>query len=248
MNSLSTAIEHMPDTALARLPATYEAARTAIAACDKIDECKEWSDKAAALASYARQAKNDELRVMAVRIQARALRRAGELLRQISPGHGARDGKRQEGNLPPLTRMQAGENAGLSEHQRKSALRLSSIADDELDRLMRSDGPLTVTCLVEHGTRKRPRSERQTDGDTDIARGVLQAFCAYCAENEPGHIARAISTCELDGLQLQIFAIDQWLNVFVDNLPTSVKPLNGEDRKSVNRKTTGPHAISRLAS
>jgi hypothetical protein len=41
------------------------AARKAIAKRSRIDECKSWSDKVAALASYARQAKDRSLRAMA---------------------------------------------------------------------------------------------------------------------------------------------------------------------------------------
>jgi hypothetical protein len=42
-----------------------------------MDECQDWADQMEALASYARQAKDDELLQMAARIQARdpALRR-----------------------------------------------------------------------------------------------------------------------------------------------------------------------------
>ena len=66
---------NLPDVANARLPATYEAAKTALANCARIDECQGWADKMAALASYARQVKDDELRKMADRIKARAIRR-----------------------------------------------------------------------------------------------------------------------------------------------------------------------------
>ncbi len=40
----------------ARLPRSYEEAKKAIAECARLDECAEWADKAAAIASYARQA------------------------------------------------------------------------------------------------------------------------------------------------------------------------------------------------
>lgn len=48
---------HVPanlDVSGASLPQTYENAKTALAECASIDECKDWSDKASALASYAR--------------------------------------------------------------------------------------------------------------------------------------------------------------------------------------------------
>lgn len=64
----------------APLPAVYERATKALAECSRIDECQSWANKAEALASCARQSKDDSLRKMADRIQARAIRRCGELL------------------------------------------------------------------------------------------------------------------------------------------------------------------------
>ena len=48
-------------SANARFPATYESAKAALANCVRLDECKDWADKAAALASYAKQANDEEL-------------------------------------------------------------------------------------------------------------------------------------------------------------------------------------------
>ena len=76
------------DTRGASLPATYSAARTALEQCVRVDECKGWADKAAALKSYAKQAQDDEMHKMAARIQGRAIRRVGELLREIEPARG----------------------------------------------------------------------------------------------------------------------------------------------------------------
>ena len=45
------------------------------------------------MASYARQAKDESLRKQADRIQARAIRRCGELLKQIEPDKGGRPSK-----------------------------------------------------------------------------------------------------------------------------------------------------------
>jgi hypothetical protein len=71
MNALPTNI----DIAKARLPATYEQAKMALTSCEKIDECQTWANKAEALASYAKMADDDSLRVLADRIQAQAVRR-----------------------------------------------------------------------------------------------------------------------------------------------------------------------------
>ena len=90
----------LPAVDAARLPASYEHAKTALAECSSLDECKDWSDKAAALASYARQSKDESLTKMSQRIQARAIRRAGELLKQIMTQHGAN--QNIEGGPPPI--------------------------------------------------------------------------------------------------------------------------------------------------
>jgi hypothetical protein len=80
----------LPNIADARLPATYESAKRALAECSRIDECQDWADKAAAVASYARQARDETLFSLATRIKARALDRCGELLRQIPASSGGR--------------------------------------------------------------------------------------------------------------------------------------------------------------
>jgi hypothetical protein len=84
-----------------------------LAECDRIDECQDWADKAEALTSHARQANDDELRHMADRIQARAIRRVGELLKEIPLAPGTRtDLEPREGALP-RSWTQAAEDAGL---------------------------------------------------------------------------------------------------------------------------------------
>ena len=74
---MSTNLPQNIDKANASLPVSYENARNALANCQAVDECKEWADKAAALASYAKQADDDELYMMARRIQ-----RGAEVMRR----------------------------------------------------------------------------------------------------------------------------------------------------------------------
>lgn len=136
----------------ATLPETYERAKTALSECSSLDECKDWSDKAAALASYARQSKDDSLTKMSQRIQARAIRRAGELLKQIMSATGSH---LKSDGADTLSRKQAAEDAGLSERQRNNALRVASIPESEFSDMVESDTPPTVTKLAEIGTKKQ---------------------------------------------------------------------------------------------
>jgi hypothetical protein len=55
------------------LPANYIAAKAALAECTRVDECAKWSKKAFALASYAKQMRDEALLEMrAPRTAARA--------------------------------------------------------------------------------------------------------------------------------------------------------------------------------
>ena len=93
------------------------------------DECKDWADKAEALASYAKQAEDDTLRKMADRSQARAVSRAGELVRTFN-AQGARTDLLSAGDHQKLTQSEAASRAGMSEHQMKTAVRVSKVPEE----------------------------------------------------------------------------------------------------------------------
>lgn len=138
----------------ARLPATYRAARTALEECVRVDECKQWQKKAEALASYAKQAEDDELFQMATRIKARAVRRCGELLKEIEAGTNQHTKPAYAG--ADTSRSAAARDAGLSERQKVTALRVASVPDDEFNGLVESDDPPTITDLAERGKKPSP--------------------------------------------------------------------------------------------
>jgi hypothetical protein len=210
-----------PDTSAANLPATYTAAQQAIAELDRVDECKSWSDKAAALASYARQANDDSLRVMAVRIQARAERRCGELLKQIPRADIAtRYGK--DGTVPPVTRTSAAIEAGLSERQRKTALRVANVPQDEFEAALASDAPPTVSALAERGRVHRQPYDSPIPADpaqAAKATALLREFAAFCGANDPARIACS-SGVDTELARGYVSTIDTWLDRFVTRLPS----------------------------
>lgn len=143
--------------AQARLPQSYEAARIALANCERIDECQDWADKAAALASYAKQARDERMMKMAVRIRDRAIRRAGELLKQVEPSKGGRPSETRADDHPSYSRISVATQAGMSPHQAKQAIRVANVPADEFERQVESDKPPTVTALAEQGKRIAPR-------------------------------------------------------------------------------------------
>ena len=119
--------------------------------CQRIDECTEWADKAAAIASYAKQAQDQTLMDTATRIKARAIRRCGELLKQIEKSPG---GRPKTGNgADTSSRKHAASTAGLSKRQQVDALRVASLDASEFDAAVESENPPTVTELSEAGRR-----------------------------------------------------------------------------------------------
>ncbi len=150
----------LPSVGDARLPAAYEAAKVALKKCSRMDECKDWADKMAALASYARQSEDKSLMRAAVRISARATQRVGELLDLVDSGTGAH---LKRGGAPPLlkNRKRAAAEAGLSADQAKTALRVANVPKDLFEELVESENPPTVTALAEQGT-KPPEKKKQT--------------------------------------------------------------------------------------
>jgi hypothetical protein len=92
---------------------------------------------------------------MAVRIRSRALRRAGELLKQIEPGKSGPKSELKAAADLQLARKSAAEEAGMSERQQKTAIRIANIPREDFERQIESSNPPTVTELAVQGTHGR---------------------------------------------------------------------------------------------
>jgi len=201
----------------APLPQKYEAARMAIAECERIDECKNWSDQAAAMASYAKQAKDDSLRVMAVRIQARAIRRCGELLKQIEPRPGTRTDIEPGRGAP--TRLQAAGNAGLSRDQMHTALRVAAVPGDEFDAAVESESPPTATQLAEHGRLRRVLTPDPAEERFKAACRALIEFSTFCDMHDAIETAQSFDADDVEMARRCVSTLARWLDRFVRTLP-----------------------------
>lgn len=158
---LPIVLKHTPAVKSAKLPAAYESAKTALAKCVRIDECKKWADKAAALASYAKQAADDSLERYAKRIRARAILRAGNLLEAIEPQQGKRTDQLRVSSDPKSSRKEVARAAGMSERQQKQALRIARIPKDEFEKQIESDNPPTISQLEQQGRKPLPFTKKQ---------------------------------------------------------------------------------------
>jgi hypothetical protein len=212
MNALPTNI----NIASAQLPATYEQAKIALAAWERIDECWEWANKAEALASYAKMADDDTLRQLADRIQARAVRRMGELLKEYD-GRGGDRTKTDGTVISAPTQKQAAEAAGISERQQVTAVRVANVPDAAFDAAIEGDKPATVTALAEMGKKVRAVPTDDFKRATHLI-GSVKRFAEFCGENNPQDVAGGVLPAEVATLQAHVATIDAWLDLFIVTL------------------------------
>jgi hypothetical protein len=77
---------------------------------------------------------------LALRIQDRATRRCGELLKEFEAKN-QYDAHAKDGD-GPCTIKEAGAKAGLSERQQKTAIRVANVPAEEFEAQVESDSPL----------------------------------------------------------------------------------------------------------
>ena len=97
------------------------------------------SSRMQALGVYAKQANDDELIQIAKRIQGRAVHRVGALLREmpaLHPGPRSQEEIDDGSVIYPPTRSEAAREAGVSERQQTTALRVATFTEDEVDGMM----------------------------------------------------------------------------------------------------------------
>jgi hypothetical protein len=140
----------------------YEAARQALSEAHRVDEVKDIRDKALAMATYARQAKDRDLITWATEIKLRAERRAGELLREMEKNQG---GKPETVNPKPVASPDRLDKAptlrslGVTKQQSSDWQKLAKIPEKEFERRLgdavRGDKVPTTASVL----RSVPRAE-----------------------------------------------------------------------------------------
>lgn len=218
----------------ATLPKRYDAAKKALEQCGRLDECKEWKDKAEALRSYARQAQDDDLYQMALKIQNRARRRIGQLLRQVEKRQGVRT------DLGPPTvpsRKSAASDAGISKRQAKEAKAISRVPKPKFEEM--TEAGATATEIANEGRnyddagseRERfskctrcggrfPLSDDHNCAPVGFAEstkviGALLRLSDFLSDQNPVTLARAMSEEQLNRAYGNAESIRFWLGKFI---------------------------------
>lgn len=134
-------------------------------------------------------AEDDKLYKYALQVRARAIRRVGELLQTFEKSRGGRPTQKTRGGTSPSsTCTSAVRDAGLSDDQRKTALRVASLPEEDFEAAVESDTPPTISVRAEQGTKKY-KTPAEILGDCNPAdfRSATQAvtLSSYSQECSP---------------------------------------------------------------
>ena len=206
------------------IPVTYQKAIVAIQECNKIDEAKEWTDKMSALALYYKQSRDETLIKYAKRIQYRAKRRMGELLKQYD-GRGLNTegnqytgqiGKRILEHPSPNSVNSVASSIGLSSNQTKEAVRFANVPKDKFEEIIESDNIPTKSEIAELGTKKR---EIKVDKSYKAVGFVsdFRQFIKSCNEDDPIFLLSVMDDKQKQKTLATIKELENWFDTFVIN-------------------------------
>ena len=141
----------------------YDAARRALAEAHSVDEVKDVRDKAVAMQTYARQAKDTTLITQATEIRMRAERRAGELLIEMAERKERDSGK---GNRNPALKSQEVTpklaDLGVSKMQSSRWQKLAAFDQDQFEAKVASSSERAYDAMV-NGFVKHVDKERAAE-------------------------------------------------------------------------------------
>ena len=164
------------------IPAKYNQAKKAIAACVRVVEAKAWRDKAEGLRAYAAQAKDAELMALSVELRKRAERRIGELIAERRAA-----GKLATGGDAARARVRGGPEVatfladdGIDKHLADRSRKAADMPKDKFEAYLAKiialavahlDGEKDLVSAVRaelHEARLKQRAKREKDLATKL--------------------------------------------------------------------------------
>lgn len=150
-------LSEIKDSALLR----YDAARSALKSALDVDEVKGIRDKSAALAEYARQAKDSILIEYATEIRVRAERRLGEMTAQIPTAQGRRTSPAEGDKLNGSpSKAEILKSIGISTQQASRFEKLADISEKKFEEAVaaakQTAREVTERAVLQATTPKRP--------------------------------------------------------------------------------------------
>lgn len=187
------------------IPVEYETAVKALSECITFDETKYWSDKADALAAWAKIYRNDEVSRKAKMLKLHAYRRMGQIASELRPRTALRN---KRGSLPgPFSLLK--EN-GLTTAQASGARTLSGLSEPRFNKLINRENPISPTTA---------RYSLQADTHyRDFYRGAA-SLRSIMRRHTPAQIIASMSAEEKANAHELVDELTGWLDAFEQRLP-----------------------------
>ena len=219
---MNTAIQTLPTyiqerVSSATVPVKYSAAVKALAACRNIDDAKYFSDKAEALAVWAKIYKNDEAKIEAQRLRLHAYRRMGILAREIRPGGAGSNPGRNRGRGPGV--MSVLKGVGLAPHQASASSAISKLSEKRFGEIMKSVPPPAPGSFSLKLSGVSDAWKALTGHNGSTAYTSMTGFRCFCRKSDPKKLAKSLSAGEVGKAREMITEIIEWADTFDQYLP-----------------------------
>ena len=193
------------------VPVEYEEAIKDLIACQNIDDAKYWSDKADALAAWAKMYRDDKASVEAKRLKLHAFNRMGELAKELRPKKSAGFGK---GSLPGARSMLV--EKGLTYSQAAIATKLGSSSKEEFESIVNLPRPPSPSIAVNFYLGNTSKERRSLITSMATFKGYVLKVSArdMAKETDPRFSAQLRETA---------ICLIEWLDEFERNLPVTVE-------------------------
>ena len=196
------------------VPVEYETAVNALQACVTIDDAKYWSDKADALAAWAKIYRNDDAGRKARQLRLHAYRRMGQLAGELRPDK--RYSHNSKGFPPgPISLL---TESGLTTTQASAARKLAKFSDEKfVAQLTKDSVPSPMRVLRQEAIGPITNAWGKFSGRYGRA-GATQ-FLSFCRAHSAKELARGLAQDEAIAARHCVGEIQDWLDEFEQHLP-----------------------------
>jgi hypothetical protein len=208
MNTVITAKEakHITGGRTPLVPFEYESAIKALTACVTIDDAKYWSDKADALAAWAKIYHSDEAGLKSKQLKLHAYRKMGQLAGELRPNARANshDPQKRGWKKGPHSLLR---EQGLTHHDALAARKLSKLPEKEFKQLLtRPRAPVTAACM---------QANTEWRQFNQIGGGLR----AYMNRTPARQVASTIGPEQIGTAKKLATDLIEWLDEFEQHLP-----------------------------
>lgn len=200
------------------MPVEYENAVRSLQACIDLIDAKYWSDKADALAAWAKIYRSEEATLKAKQLKLHAYRRMAQIAEELRPSSRpirVGDVGRIKGVCPGSRSLLI--ESGLKPNQADAAIKLRKISATQFDRLQHRASPPSPTQIARH-IQNCSDSWRALSGGASCA----VQFRSFCRRWEPKKLAAGLAPDEASKASAIYTELSEWLDAFEQALPKEI--------------------------